>query len=61
MKKYYEVEDVTFEGDFLLIKLGKETHRFTLADISSRLLSASPVERAISKSLPPGTASTGPC
>lgn len=46
MKKYHNVEDVTFEEDFLLIKLGKETHRFPLADISSRLLSASPVERA---------------
>ena len=46
MKKYHDVEDVTFEGDFLLIKLGEETHRFPLADICSRLLSATPVERA---------------
>lgn len=46
MKKYHDVEDVTFEGDFLLIKLGEEMHRFPLADISSRLLSASSVERA---------------
>lgn len=46
MKKYHEVKDVTFEGDFLLIKIGRETHRFKLADISVRLLTAGPVERS---------------
>jgi hypothetical protein len=46
MNKHHEVEDVLFEGDTLLVKVGGRAYQFALADISMRLLTASPVERA---------------
>lgn len=46
MKKYHDVEDVAFDGDSLLIKVDGKAHRFALADVSHRLLVASPAERA---------------
>lgn len=46
MKKYHDVEEVTFDGDTLLIKVDGKAHRFALADVSHSLLAASPAERA---------------
>ena len=46
MKKHHEIREVRVEGDCLVIKLGDREHRFALADISPRLWSASPQERA---------------
>lgn len=46
MKKQHEVEEVSFDGDVLLVKVGGQSHYFALADISCRLLTASPMERA---------------
>ena len=46
MKKYHEIEKVAFEGNSLLLKVDGKDHRFALADVSSRLLAASPTERS---------------
>jgi len=46
MKKHHDVEDVSFDGDTLLVKVGGQAHHFALADISSRLSTASTMERA---------------
>jgi hypothetical protein len=46
MTKHHHVEDVAFDGDTLLLKVGGQAHHFALADISPRLLTASNVERA---------------
>lgn len=46
MKKYHEVEIVALDGDSLLLKVDGQEHRFALTDVSSRLLAASPAERA---------------
>lgn len=45
MNKYHDVENVTFEKDVLLIKVSGQEYQFKLADISQRLLMASPAER----------------
>lgn len=46
MKTYHNIEKVTFDGDALLLKVDGGEYRFALADISPRLLAASPTERA---------------
>jgi Protein of unknown function (DUF2442) len=46
MKKYHDVEDVAFDGDTLFIKVDGNARRFALADVSLRLLAASPPELA---------------
>jgi hypothetical protein len=46
MKRHHDVEDVSFDGDTLSVKVGGQAHHFALADISCRLLTASPVERS---------------
>jgi hypothetical protein len=46
MKTYHNIEKVTFDGDALLLKVDGREYRFALADVSSRLLAASPTERA---------------
>ena len=46
MKKYHDVDEVALDGDTLLIKVDGKVHRFALADVSLRLLAASPAERA---------------
>ncbi len=45
MKKYHEIGDVAFDGDDLLINVEGKDHRIALASISSRLLTATPMER----------------
>lgn len=46
MKKCHNVEHVAFDDDALVIKVDGEEHRIPLAGVSSRLLAASPAERA---------------
>ena len=45
MKKYHDVETVAFDRDALLLKVDGKEHSFALADVSPRLLAASPAER----------------
>ena len=54
MKTYHDIEKVTFDGDALLLKVDGKEHRFDLADVSSRLLAASPAERAKFETSPSG-------
>ncbi|HEY6871448.1 MAG TPA: DUF2442 domain-containing protein [Geobacteraceae bacterium] len=46
MKKYHEIEKVAFDGDILRLKVDGKEFSFALSDVSSRLLAASPAERA---------------
>jgi hypothetical protein len=46
MKKCHDIEKVAFDGDTLLLKVDGKEYRFALAGVSSRLLAATPAERA---------------
>ena len=46
MKKYHDIDEVTCDGDVLLLKVDGIEHRFALADVSFRLFAASLEERA---------------
>jgi hypothetical protein len=45
MKKHHEVESVSFESDSLILRVDGELHRFSLDNVSSRLLNATVEER----------------
>lgn len=43
--KFYEVENIRFSNKSLIIRIDGKEHRFSLEDISQRLLKASKIER----------------
>ncbi len=45
MKKYHEIESLTFERDVLQLSVDGKQYSFLLTDISQRLLHASQFER----------------
>lgn len=45
MRKFHQVEGVTFERDIMVLRVDGAEHRFPLSEVSPKLLAASPAER----------------
>lgn len=54
MEKAYQISDITFENEFIIFKVNDQLVRLKLADISSKLASATNAERYDYKISPSG-------
>lgn len=54
MNKLYNVQDLTFDGDVMVLTVDGECHHVAVKDASDRLFQASDIDRGLYKIAPSG-------